>query len=170
MSVTVEGFLGRTIEIPEDLLYDDREHLWLKKDSEGRWAVGLTEPAILMAGTIRQIELLVEDGQEVAEGETVVLALTAKLKYIACPLAGRLVYPADTEGIADKIGDRPYDTPMFFLESEAPTSRLLDAAGFGRALADSEGARNPGGHTGGVSPTCKAVYMGIRDQTIEDES
>jgi hypothetical protein len=128
----------------------------------------MTEPTVLMGGTVREIEILVENDSSVSGGETVVLALTSKLKYIASPVSGKLSCSPDMSSLPAKIIEDPYGTVIFYLTPEKDElDTLVDAAGYVDALKDSDGARNPGGHSGGVSPTCKAVYMGIREQNIK---
>lgn len=168
MGVTFENFLGRNLVIPDDRSYEPAEGLWIKQEYDGRLAVGLTEPAVLMAGTMREAEFLVEDGSRVDAGETVILVLTAKLKYIAAPVSGKLVHSQDAGSLAAKIAEAPYSTALFHIVPDGgKTADLLDAASYADALRDSDGARNPGGHKGGVSPTCKAVYMGLGQQSIK---
>lgn len=167
MDVRFANFLGRELILPDDRSYDPVEGLWIKKEVGGRLAIGLTEPTVLMAGTVREVELLVEDGSKVSRGETVMLVLTAKLKYIAAPISGILVCPRGLSSLPEKIKEDPYGTTLFHIISEKEQIGVfLDASGYASALRDSDGARNPGGHKGGVSPTCKAVYMAIGEQNI----
>jgi len=168
MGARVENFLGRELVLPDDRLYDAAEGLWIKQELGGGCSIGISEPALLMAGTLREIEMLAESGSHVKAGETVALALTAKLKYIAAPVSGTLTYPADTDNLAESIMKDPYSAAVFGIAADSADSEgLLDARAYADALKDSDGARNPGGHTGGVSPTCKAVYMGLREQNLE---
>ncbi|AFM24782.1 GcvH-related protein [Desulfomonile tiedjei] len=167
MGVRFENFLGRELVLPDDRSYDPAEGLWIKREDTAKLAVGITEPTVLMGGTVREVELLVEDGSEVSKGETVILVLTSKLKYIAAPASGRLVSPKDLGSLPEKIVKDPYGSTLFYILSEKDEiSDLLDASGYASTLKDSDGARNPGGHKGGVSPTCKAVYMAIGEQNI----
>jgi glycine cleavage system H lipoate-binding protein len=167
MVVRFENFLGRELVLPSDLLYEPGEGLWIREEADGMLAIGLTEPTVLMGGTIRQVEFLVEDGSEVQQSETVILVLTSKLKYIGVPVSGTLVCASEPDSLPDKIVSDPYGTPLFRVRPQADYSGLfLDASGYACALRDSDGARNPGGHKGGVSPTCKAVYMAIGEQNI----
>ncbi|MDQ7785852.1 MAG: hypothetical protein RDU20_23425 [Desulfomonilaceae bacterium] len=169
MDVRFENFLGRELVLPGDRSYDPEEGLWVKQEHVGRWSVGMTEPTVLMAGTVREVELLVENGRDVTEGETVILLLTTKLKYIAAPVSGKLVFPEGVDSLPETIVKDPYGTVLFHIVSEqAEIGKLLDASGYAKALKDSDGARNPGGHKGGVSPTCKAVYAGIGEQSVKN--
>jgi len=168
MDVRFENFLGRELVLPKDRLYDPEEGLWIKREDGGRLAIGMTEPTLLMVGTVREIELLVEEGRKVSEGETVILVLTAKLKYIAAPISGTLSCPEDMGSLPEKIMDDPYGTTLFHITSEKDEmGKFLDASAYAGALRHSDGARNPGGHKGGVSPTCKAVYMALGEQKIK---
>jgi len=165
MPVTVKNFLGREITLPEDRVYLPEEGVWAKKETDGSLSVGLTEPAVLLMGGIRQVESLVEDAAVVTAGETVCLALTGKLKYIASPASGRITFAHP----GPEINENPYGVALFSLTgAEADLSQLTDAACYAEVLSTSEGARNPGGHKGGVSSICKALYWGIGQQEIED--
>lgn len=169
MTVQVEEFLGTVVSIPEDRLYDPEEGLWLKRQPDGRIAVGMTQPAVLMAGPIRNLERLVEPGTTVKSGETVLLGLTARLKYIACPIPGAVTFPESQDDPAARVMEDPYDTPLFFVESSGSEDRRLsNAAEYADFLRNSEGARNPKGLKGGVSPTCKAGYMGLGQQKFDE--
>ena len=169
MDVTVTNFLGQELVLPDDRSYDPTEGLWIKEESAGRLAIGMTEPTVLMAGTVRQIELLVENGDEVRKGETVILVLTSKLKYVASPISGTLVCTDQLDSLPRRIVEDPYGTTLFhIITGKAELERLIDASSYASALRDSDGARNPGGHKGGVSPTCKAVYMAIGEQNITE--
>ena len=168
MSLRVNNFLGRELSIPASLLYDPEQGLWARWGQEGRWALGLTEPALLMAGGLRQAEPLAEPGQEVAPGEMVLLALTGKLKYLTSPLAGVVDYPADMAAATAAAAGDPYAAPLLFLAAPREAGRVLaDAPAYARAVALSEGARNPSGAMGAASPTCKAVYQGIAAQRLD---
>ena len=163
MNLNVDNFLGRNLAIPPNLRYDPEQHLGAAWDN-GRWALGLSEPGLLMAGSLRQAE----PGQELAVGDMLLLALTAKLKYLTSPLAGVVDYPPDMPAAVSGAAQDPYAAPLMYLAApQEAGSALADAPAYAVAVAQSEGARNPSGAVGGVSPTCKMVYQGIRDQRLE---
>ena len=163
MGVVIEEFLGKSITLPEDRSYLAEEGLWVQETADGRLAVGLAEPTLVMFGSVRQSEGVVDEGERVEAGQTVCLALTGKLKYFSAPAAGIVTFAPDVEG----LNQSPYETPIFFIsDGSAPEGALTDAAGYARFLADSEGSRNPKGHKGGTSPMCKAVYSSIGEQKI----
>ncbi len=164
MGIVVRAFMGRDLAIPEDRLYFPGEDLWVRDEGGGVHAVGLTEAGVLVTGGVRQVDLLVREGEAVEAGRTVCLALTAKVRYLASPLAGEVSFARPGPG----INDDPYGTPLFRVRARNPDlSRLVDAAGYAAVLADSEGARNPGGAKGPGSSICKALYWGIRQQKLE---
>jgi len=169
MSEIVKDFLGKTLEIPGDRLYLAGEGLWIK-EQEGpeRVAVGLTEPSLLMSGPVRQVEELAAPGSRVRVGQEVMLALTAKIKYLVAPLEGEISFPPEMEPLVEGLAGDPYGTALFFLAGADPASgRLCDAAGYARSLRDSDGSRNPTGAVGPGSSTCKAIYMGLGAQKLE---
>lgn len=165
MAVIVRRFLGRDLTLPEDRLYWPEEDLWIREDSPHHYSVGLTEAAVLVAGGVRDIEPLVEENCRVRAGDTVCLILTAKLKYVSCPLPGTVTFAAPG---GDLEGD-PYGTAIFRVQTPAPKPPCWTlAAGYAAALSRSEGAHNPDGAKGGISATCKAVYGGLRQQKLRD--
>ncbi len=165
--ITVSNFLGRELLLPQDRLYDAEQGLWAQPGEGGNWALGLAEPAVLMAGGVRQVEPLVEEGETVAAGQLVVLVLTGKLKYVQAPLAGVISFPAELEQAAGRAAQDPYGTALFSIAAaKGDSGPLANAAVFAKALSDSDGSRNPSGATGAVSPTCKAVYQGIGGQRL----
>jgi glycine cleavage system H lipoate-binding protein len=171
MSVRVSNFLGRDISIPEDRLYDPIEGLWVKERENGSLELGITEPSVLMSGTLRQVEPLLEAGTMVQPGETVILALTSKLKYIAVPISGIISFPTFSADMTQGLADDPYSVPLFFIVPSGKSFHgLADATHYADSLQNSEGTRNPHGRKGGVSPTCKAVYMGLSEQKLQRDT
>jgi hypothetical protein len=169
MTVTIHQFLGKDVTVPADRSYHAEEGLWLREESDGRFAVGLTEPSVVLAGTIRDFSTLVNDGEEVEAGQAVLLALTGRLKFLGAPMAGTVSFQPNVSTLAAEAVAGPYDTPLFFIvPAVRPAGELLSASEYAEWLKQSEGTRNPGGATGGVSPTCKAVYMGLAAQKLSD--
>ena len=164
MATEVQGFLGKSMRIPEDRVYLPAEHLWVREVAEGLWDVGVTEAGVLLWGGIRQVELLVDPGESVEAGQTVCVLLTAKVKYLSSPLAGD-VLPVDLD--ADPNRD-PYGAPLFRVRAgDAAAPRLANARSYAQCLKESEGMRNPSGATGPGSSICKALYWGIRQQKLQ---
>lgn len=67
---SIEKFLGRRVDIPEDRRYHMRQGLWAKSDGK-KIIVGLTEPALVLAGGLNDLDWLVPNGQAVSEGKAV---------------------------------------------------------------------------------------------------
>jgi glycine cleavage system H lipoate-binding protein len=66
----IEKFLGQTVCIPDELRYDVKQGLWVKK--EGADAIlGLTEPALVLNGGINDFDWLVTEGADVSENQDV---------------------------------------------------------------------------------------------------
>ncbi len=165
MAVVVNAFMGRDLVLPEDRGYVPEEHLWARDEGAGVWAVGVTEPGVLLWGGVRQVELLAEPGESVKPGQTVCLLLTSRIRYLAAPVGGEL-RAGDLRG---DPGRDPYGVCLFRVRARAgDAGSLVDAATYARALARSEGARNPSGASGPGSSICKALYWGIRQQRLDD--
>ena len=85
----IEKFLGKRVEVPEDRRYVVKPGLWAKAEGpEVRF--GLTEPELVLAGGVNDLEWLVWDGEEVEKGQSIAIVITGKIKYIDAPLAGVL--------------------------------------------------------------------------------
>jgi len=58
---SIEKFLGKRVEIPEDRRYHGRQGLWAKSD--GREIVfGFTEPSLVLIGGINDLEWIAPEG------------------------------------------------------------------------------------------------------------
>ncbi|MCB2186853.1 MAG: hypothetical protein KQJ78_10575 [Deltaproteobacteria bacterium] len=166
----VANYFGQALHIPEDRLYDPEEGFWVREEADGRRAVGLSQAGVIALGKFRETAALAAEGEEVTAGQTVLFALTGKVKYFAAPLGGRITYAPDLDNLAERVAADPYDQPLFYLAGEAPPAgRLLGAAEYAARLAASEGGRSTRGVGGPSSATCKAVYYGIGQQTLGGE-
>lgn len=170
-SINLEGFLGRTLEIPASLRYDPEQNLWVRQAESGVVEVGFCEPLILSVGGIKELEPLVDEGSLVQAGDMVLLAITAKIRYLHSPLSGTVSFNPHLAQAVEQVVANPYDTPLFSLaRAHMAGSSLASAQDYVKVLSRSEGARNPGGHVGAVSPTCKGVYQGISGQRLSAKS
>ena len=57
----VEKFLGKRVNIPEDRRYDPKQGLWGKQIDE-IILFGMTEPALVLMGGVKDLDWLVEEG------------------------------------------------------------------------------------------------------------
>jgi glycine cleavage system H protein len=166
----IEKFLGRRVEVPEDRRYYVKQGLWAKSDGK-EIVFGLSEPALVLLGGLKDVDWLVTDGNDVLEGESVVFAITGKILYIDSPIKGTVHFNPEMKESSDLISNDPYGKGWLFrIAPEEGTKkaleRLTDAAGYIESLKGTEGFKNPEGLKGGVSGICKAVYSGIGEQKI----
>jgi glycine cleavage system H protein len=165
---TIEKFLGKRVEIPEDRRYVIKPGLWAK--AEGReLRFGLTEPELVLAGGVNDLEWLVWDGEEVEKGQSIAIVITGKIKYIDAPLGGVLRLNQKVKEAMALITQDPYGQGWLFqikagAEANAGLEELSLAEAYVESLQNSEGCKNPEGIKGGVSGICKAVYTGIKEQ------
>ena len=170
LMAVVEKFLGTRVNIPDDLRYFAKQGLWAKSN-EGFIVFGLTEPALVLAGGINDLEWLVSNGQPVSKGDTVIFCITGKIQYIDAPLAGHIHFNQNSKLSVSLIANDPYGQGwMFKIKPEEPVEHELrkfsTAEDYIQSLKSTEGFKNPDGLKGGISEICKAVYSGIREQKL----
>jgi glycine cleavage system H protein len=164
----IEKFLGKKVEIPEDRRYVVKQGLWAKTEGT-EWRLGLTEPELVLIGGVNDLEWLSWDGEEVSQGQSIVIAITGKIKYIDAPVAGVLRLNHQVKEAVGLIARDPYGQGWLFQIkpqswSEDSYQALPSAEDYILNLQNSEGCKNPEGWKGGVSGMCKAVYTGIKEQ------
>jgi len=166
----IEKFLGKRVEIPEDRRFYKKQGLWAKSDVP-EIVFGISEPALVLAGGVNDLDWLVTDGHSVQEGETVIFAITGKILYIDSPLKGTIHFNHEVKQNPDLISKDPYGRGWLFrikpdVDPEKILRTLADTTRYIESLRGTEGDKNPEGIKGGVSGICKAVYTGIRQQKI----
>jgi len=166
----IEKFLGKRVEIPEDRRYDPKQGLWAKSAGK-EIVVGLTEPALVLAGGLTGLDWLVTEGQSVVKEQAVAFAITGKILYLNTPFAGTISINVKAKENPSIVSKEPYSLGWLFrLETDGDTDHLLqslvDDQAYMESLKGTEGFKNPDGLKGGVSGICKAVYSGIREQKI----
>lgn len=168
--VQIEKFLGQRVEIPEDRRYDLKQGLWAKTDGDAI-VFGLTQPALVLGGGINDLDWLVQEGQRVGKGESVLFAITGKILYLEAPAAGAISFNRALKESLSTVSSDPYGAGWLFrLTPEMGVDDVLKGLSapedYLETLKHSEGFKNPEGLKGGVSGICKAVYSGIREQKI----
>jgi len=164
----IEKFLGQRVEIPEDRKYYPKQGLWAKTEDDDI-VFGFTEPALVLAGGVNDLDWLVGENVSVKPGQDVVFAITGKILYIDTPLQGVISFnPVVKQNLSLAIED-PYGRGWLFrIKPDTGIGEAgqtaLDAQEYSESLKGSEGFKNPEGLKGGVSGICKAVYSGIREQ------
>lgn len=165
---TIEKFLGRQVEMPEDRRYVVKPGLWARGEgAEVRF--GLTEPELVLIAGINDLEWLVGDGEAVEAGESVAIAITGKIKYLDAPLSGVFQTNPQVKKDPGIVSRDPYGQGWLFQIRpgsgvEKALGTLPSVEAYIAALRQSEGCKNPEGLKGGVSGMCKAVYGGIKEQ------
>ena len=168
--VIIEKFLGKRLEIPEDRRYYIKQGLWAKQDGDVT-VFGLSEPALILAGGLKDLDWLVTEGQSVQQLDTVIFAITGKILYIDSPLTGDIHFNDGVKHAPELVLGDPYGQGWLFKltsgeETEKGFYALAEASAYVESLKSSEGGKNPEGLKGGVSGMCKAVYGGIVAQKI----
>ena len=168
MMAVIEKFLGRRVEIPEDRKYYAKQGLWASFQ-EDEVVFGFTEPALVLAGGVNDLDWLVSEKTLVQQGQDVVFVITGKILYLDSPLQGTILFNPDIKQNLSLAMEDPYARGWLFRikpegELEDSSQTAMDARQYLESLKASEGFKNPEGLKGGVSGICKAVYSGIREQ------
>ena len=166
----IEEFLGKRVEIPDALRYHTKQGFWVKPQNEDL-VFGLTEPALILAGGINDLDWLVTEGQAVSAGEAIVFAITGKIWYIEAPTTGKISFNSAAKAKPSLILEDPYGQGWLFKikpekKVDGQLMHFATSQEYLQSLQSSDGVKNPKGLKGGVSGICKAVYTGIRDQKI----
>ena len=169
---SIEKFLGRHIDVPEDRMYYAKQGLWAKPEGD-EIVFGFTEPALILAGGVNDIDWLVGEQMPVNKGQDVIFAITGKILYIDSPLKGTIIFNPEVKQNPAMAREDPYGKGWLFRikpdagsVSDESGQSAMDAIGYIERLKGTDGFKNPEGLKGGVSGICKAVYSGIRDQKI----
>lgn len=168
MSV-IEKFLGKKVVVPDDLKYVLKPGFWAGRLGDVI-RFGLTEPALVLLGGVKEVEGLVEDGGRVEKGETALFAITGKILYLDAPLSGSIRFNREVLANGAFVAEDPYGDGWLFeiLARDAAEGykALATPEAYLDTLMASDGLKNPDGVKGGVSGMCKAVYSGIAGQSM----
>ena len=164
----IEKFLGQRVEIPEDRRYHSKQGLWAKARDQDL-VFGLTQPALVLAGGVNDLDWLVQDETSVQAGQDVVFVITGKILYISAPVSGVAFFNPEVKQNPSLASEDPYEKGWLFrinidADKQEASQVLADAQAYIESLKGTEGFKNPQGLQGGVSGICKAVYSGIREQ------
>jgi glycine cleavage system H protein len=164
----IEKFLGQRVEIPDDRRYDSKQGLWARMQDQDL-VFGITQPALVLAGGINDLDWLAKNRDSVTNGQDVVFVITAKILYISTPIAGAIFFNPEAKLNPALASQDPYGKGWLFrvrpdTDGKDAWQNLADAKAYIESLKGTEGFKNPEGLKGGVSGICKAVYSGIREQ------
>lgn len=167
---SIEKFLGKTVEIPEDRRYIPNQGLWAKVDND-TIVFGFSQPALILAGGLNDLEQLVESGDVVQEGDAIAFAITGKIQYFDAPMKGRFQFNPEIKESPSLVLEDSYASGWIFKitpdeGTEKAMEKMVNASAYIDNLKYTEGFKNPDGLKGGVSGICKAVYTGIQEQKI----
>lgn len=166
----IEKFLGKRVEIPADRRYDVKQGLWGRCVDQAI-VFGLTQPALVLHGGVKDVDGLVDEDRTVQKGEAILFVITGKILYLEAPAAGNVRFNATIRDKLPLIASDPYGQGWLFSiqpigELDQEYRALSSAEAYFEKLRHTEGFKNPKGLKGGVSGICKAVYTGIGEQKI----
>jgi len=103
----IEKFLGKRVEIPEDRRYQSKQGLWAKAQDQDI-VFGLTQPALVLAGGVNDLDWLVQDEESVQTGQDVVFVITGKILYVSSPVAGVVFFNPEVKQNPSLATEDPY--------------------------------------------------------------
>ena len=125
------------MKLPKDLRYT-ASHEWVRRESDGAFAIGITDHAQEQLGDIVFVEAP-EVGRKVAAGEAIGVVESVKAASdIYAPVAGEIVaVNADLSTSPEKVNEDAFAAWMFKLKPANPgdAEKLLDAAAYETAAA-----------------------------------
>jgi glycine cleavage system H protein len=121
------------MNVPDDLLYTD-EHEWIKRVSDTRVRIGITDYAQDQLGDVVFVELP-EVGAVVEKEDLIVeVESTKSVGEVYAPFSGTIVLVnTDVAEAPELVNESPYDRAWFAeLETDGPfaTEGLLDATAY----------------------------------------
>jgi glycine cleavage system H protein len=126
------------VNVPTDLKYTE-SHEWIRRESDGTLAIGITDHAQAALGDLVFVELPAV-GRKLAAGEACCVVESVKAASdVYAPVAGEVV--AVNQPVADspeKVNEDAYGAWFYRLApaAAADVDKLLDAAGYQALIAD----------------------------------
>ena len=125
------------MKAPKELRYTET-HEWIRRESDGTLAVGITDHAQEQLGDIVYVEAP-QRGRKVKAGESVGVVESVKAASdIYAPVGGEIVdVNADLSGEPQKVNEDAYAAWMYRIKPDdaAAADKLLDAAAYEKAAA-----------------------------------
>jgi len=163
------SFMGATLELDDELLYYTPLDYWIRVDREKDEVVfGLTPAAPLKDGGYRALEFVVGEEDEVEAGDTLAVAVTARVRYLEVPVAGIVVklnraFEQEMATCLMQEGAR-WLACIYTGGVLRKLSPWIDFPSYVEVLRVYEGHCVPPGLKAAGSPTCRSVYESIRKQ------
>ncbi|AEE94561.1 glycine cleavage H-protein [Acidianus hospitalis W1] len=117
--MNISGF-----EFPEELLYDEEKHVWIKKEKNNVISIGITSLGQYMAGKIFQVSTK-EVGEKVTPKSTLFSIESAKwVGKFRLPITGEII-AVNENVIKDPsiINEKPYDAWIIKVRVESIDER-----------------------------------------------
>ena len=132
------GFPGREITLPDSLVYEPQQHLWLKNCPEGV-EIGLSHAGIHLVSGLVVLTFVAREGQTVQVDDPLLAVETYKAMFqIDSPLAGQVVrLNRAVEGNrAEFLDKHHYEETLVIIDpqGQAWESRFLSADEYAEAL------------------------------------
>jgi len=125
------------MKLPQELRYT-KSHEWVRKDSDGTFAIGITDHAQEQLGDIVFVEAP-KDGTKVAAGDSVGVVESVKAASdIYAPVAGTVIASnAELGGSPEKVNEDAFAAWMFRIRADNPADfdKLLSAADYEKTAA-----------------------------------
>jgi glycine cleavage system H protein len=126
------------MNVPTDLKYTE-SHEWIRTESDGNLAVGITDHAQQALGDLVFIELPAV-GRTLQAGEACAVVESVKAASdIYAPVAGMVIAANDAiAGAPEKVNADPYGSWFFKLKPSDPAvpEKLLDASAYAKVAGD----------------------------------
>lgn len=126
------------MKIPAELRYTS-SHEWLRRESDGTIAIGITDHAQSQLGDLVFVELPAV-GRKVAAGEACAVVESVKAASdVYAPIAGEVVAAnADVTGTPESVNQDAYAAWLFRLKPADPgaLAAMLDAAAYTKLIAE----------------------------------
>jgi glycine cleavage system H protein len=124
------------MSIPAELKYTE-SHEWIRTETDGTLAIGITDHAQEALGDVVFIELPAV-GKTVSAGDAIAVIESVKAASdIYAPVSGEIVAANDALAAApDQVNGAPYESWLFKIKpaGDANLDKLLDAAGYGTSI------------------------------------
>jgi glycine cleavage system H lipoate-binding protein len=88
--LTLRGFYGKEVQIPEDLYYYPRKQIWIKPSQRDQELIlGVTHAMVVLVSGFIFLDYIVSEGQEVEAEDIIAYVETYKaIQNIETPIAG----------------------------------------------------------------------------------
>lgn len=162
-------FMGKKVELSEDLQYYPPLDYWVKLDAEQQTVTfGLTPTGNIKEGGYRSLEFMVGEGDEISQGDMIAVSITAKVKYLESIAGGKIIsLNQGLETEINKLEEKPlaacWLATIATSELENVSRVVIDVKEYMDKLNEFAQCAPPPGVKAG-SPTCRSVYAAIKQQ------